>query len=255
MKKKKYDLIFSIGAACSCTRSLRFSHLQNYSYPFDWLFGSSFKGRVEILISDFKRYIEKSDLEDIHITNNDKSNLCEVYYNKYNDITFNHDFPANLPFEKAYEIVRNKYDRRISRLLSKINTSKSILIVYIETPDCTNKLDDNNILFEALENLKNKYPDKTINILYFYQNSSMNHKEFIEEIKTNEITKVVGNYKGIWENAPSYEVDGDFFKNYLKQFRLNMPVSYKIKRTVTKILINLIPIKNIRKNLRIKNHF
>ena len=30
--KEKYDLIFSIGEACSCTQALRMNKLQNYSY-------------------------------------------------------------------------------------------------------------------------------------------------------------------------------------------------------------------------------
>lgn len=255
MKKKKYDLIFSIGAACSCTRSLRFSHLQNCSYPFDWLFGSDFQGRIDILISEFKRYIEKDDLEDLNCTNNDEKNLCEVYYNKYNDITFNHDFPFDVPFEDGYKNVKEKYNRRINRLLSNINKAKNILLVYIETPDCKNKLSDDNVLFEASKKLKDKYPDKNFDILYFSQDFNLNHNEYKEVLKTNEITKIVGNYKGIWENAPSYEVDGDFFKKYLKRFSLNLPVSYKVKRFTQKLLINLIPNKSKRKELRIKYHF
>lgn len=40
--EKKYDLIFSIGEACSCAEVLRESRLRFYSYPFDWLYGSTF---------------------------------------------------------------------------------------------------------------------------------------------------------------------------------------------------------------------
>jgi hypothetical protein len=36
---KKYDLIFSIGAACLASSSIRRNKLQDFSYPFDWLAG------------------------------------------------------------------------------------------------------------------------------------------------------------------------------------------------------------------------
>ena len=55
----QYDLIFSLGSACSCTETLRANKLQYYSYPFDWLYGNNFKGRIDIFLNDFQRYIDK----------------------------------------------------------------------------------------------------------------------------------------------------------------------------------------------------
>lgn len=65
-KKEKYDLILSIGEACSCTQALRKSNLQIFSYPFDWLFGASFETEVlsesiKILTADYKMLDEKID--------------------------------------------------------------------------------------------------------------------------------------------------------------------------------------------------
>ena len=54
MSVKKYDFVFSIGEACSCTQVLRQQGLQNASYPFDWLFGSTLVKRCEILANEFK---------------------------------------------------------------------------------------------------------------------------------------------------------------------------------------------------------
>ena len=36
------------------------------------------------------------------------------------DIVFNHDFLKSLDFEEAYPLVKEKYDRRIRRLLEKL---------------------------------------------------------------------------------------------------------------------------------------
>ena len=60
-KFKKYDLIFSIGEACSCTEMLRKCRLQFYSYPFDWLFGSTFLNRIKMLCDDMKTFINKEE--------------------------------------------------------------------------------------------------------------------------------------------------------------------------------------------------
>ena len=34
---KKYNFVFSLGAACTCTDMIRRMKLQDYSYPFDWV--------------------------------------------------------------------------------------------------------------------------------------------------------------------------------------------------------------------------
>ena len=79
--KKKYDLVFGIGAACSCSQMLRKTGLQFSSYPFDWLYGTDFSGRVDILTNDFKDFVNKEDLTFIDATNGDKDNPCDVYNN------------------------------------------------------------------------------------------------------------------------------------------------------------------------------
>ena len=48
-KKYFYDVIFSLGEACSCAQSLTKSDLRLYSCPFDWIWGADFLGRINIL--------------------------------------------------------------------------------------------------------------------------------------------------------------------------------------------------------------
>ena len=128
MKKQKYDLIFSMGAACSCSSALRAAELQVSSYPFDWLFGSDFCGRADIVASEFKRFIDKKDLEYVFSV---RSTRCDAYHNKHNDLTFNHDFERGMDLSETYPAVREKYDRRIKRLISNVENANRILIVYI----------------------------------------------------------------------------------------------------------------------------
>lgn len=274
--KRSYDLIFGIGEACSCTQSLRDSKLQVFSYPFDWLFGSNFEGRVSILLSEFYRFIDKDDLR---YTSYTPSIKCDAYTSTFNGITFNHDFLKSVEFDEMYELVKTKYKRRITRLLSQIKNAKSILIVYLETPSRIDKLADNNILKEQLHKIKMKYPHKTINILYFTNDESLNSMEYKEEFISNDIIKVMGNYKlyGVYNDIDNrgggeldYVVIPEFFTQYLQNYSLNLSfntkvkttffkikcviksLSRRIKRLPTQILINLVPNKKARKELRKK---
>ena len=188
MKSRKYDFIFSIGEACSCTQVLRQLGLQDASYPFDWLFGNTFIGRCKILSEEFKDFIRKEDLE---FFREEKSIKCNAYHNKLNDIVFNHDFLKSINFEEAYTIVREKYDRRIKRLLNKIQNSNSVLVVYMEIPTTNHVEVPNEEILQGYSILKEKFGDK-INLLYI-KNSKC--KTIIEEFENGKITKVTGDYK------------------------------------------------------------
>lgn len=129
MTKKKYDFICSIGAACSCAQSLISAGLRTTSGPFDWLWGSDFLGRINILCSDFYRFIEKDDLTSCGCNNGDAKNLCDIYKNEYTKLVLNHDFPASVSLEDSYADVSQKYERRINRMLANINSAEFVLLV------------------------------------------------------------------------------------------------------------------------------
>lgn len=247
--QKKYDLIFGIGEACSCTESLRRANLQICSFPFDWLYGSDFIGRCKILTSKFHRFIEKNDLADTGKTNLDTHNLCEVYHNTYNDITFNHDFPANLNFQEAYLPIRQKYNRRINRLLSQIENSSKILIVYIETPTANHKTVSDATVQEGYNIIKSVF-NKNIDLLYISHSKDItNHSQIAAHI-----TRIIDNYKSINTNDPDYAVNTKKLSEIFKNYRLNFPFFYFIKKKLVKFLISCVPQKQARHNLRKKYH-
>ena len=249
--KKEYDLIFSLGEACSSTQTLRNSKLQIFSYPLDWLFGADFIRRCEILTSKFEHFIEMKDLEYIYT---ERSISCDAYHNKHNGLTFNHDFLKDKNLSETYPAVKEKYDRRIKRLYNAIEKSKKILIVFLEIPNNPKKLIDDSILVTNLQKIKNLYPDKEFNLLYFSNDSTMQEKQYMENYITNEIIKVIGNYKDMKEGMPDYAVDCKFFKQYYSKYSLKTTLKYKVKRFLITIFIKLIPIKSLRRSLKIKYH-
>lgn len=162
--KEKFDLIISLGAACSCTQTLRAFNLQDYSYPFNWMYGTDFYGRCKILADNFYRFIKK---EDLIFKEKAESMNRDIYYNEYNKLTFNHDFISGVEFNKMHKEVEEKYKRRINRLLKKIKKSKKILMVYIETPDKKSSEADNSII-KGYNLIKEKFNKKQMKLLYFF---------------------------------------------------------------------------------------
>lgn len=246
---KKYDLIFSIGQACSCTDALRRAGLQLHSYPFDWLFGADFAGRVGILLNDFGRFIDKEDLEWFY---SEKSISCEAYKNNFNGLVFNHDFLSSTEFGVMHRQVLEKYNRRISRLQTQIANASKILLVYVEQPFVGQPPTADETLEGSLQKLRAKYPNKSIDLLYFYNDFSFKPLEFQKERTHEGVFKVVGNYKDMTRMAQGEEhiVDLKFFDEQLKDIRLNTPLSYKIKRFLQKFAVKLVPFRALRRRLR-----
>lgn len=245
VQNNEYDLIFSLGEACSCATALKDANLRLASYPFDWMFGSDFLNRCKMLASKFERFIEKEDLE---FSFEARSIKCNAYYNNYNNIVFNHDFLKDLPFDEAYKLVREKYDRRIQRLLNDIEKSKRVLVLYIETPVKDHILVEDKIILDGFNILREKFGNK-IELLYV-KNST------VEDVTnlTDGITVITCDYKD-YSSDLDYNVNLRVLKNVLKPYKMRLPMFYKIKRVLLKFLINFVPIKAKRRELRKRYHF
>ena len=107
VKTNKYDVVFSLGEACLCATILKNLGLRHFSSPFDWLYGSDFQRRVDLLCNDFIGFLNKEDLKLIGKRENPEP--CDVYYNQSTDITLNHDFPINGNLDVSFPKVKVKY--------------------------------------------------------------------------------------------------------------------------------------------------
>lgn len=224
---KKYDFIFGIGSACLCSQTLRKLNLQFASYPLDWLFGTKFSDRVDFLLSDFKNFIEKEDLSFTGKQNGDPHHPCDIYANTRTGITFNHDFPQGIPLDISYPTVKEKYDRRIKRLLTGINNHKNILIVYIEVPGNQETETTSEVLINDLNRINQKFPDKNINFLYVSCS-----EDFSDEQITPHIRKISFNYK----NTKSFpQHDARLLRRQIKGYRLKRPLSMRLKNRLYRI--------------------
>ena len=128
---ESYDVVFSLGAACSCSQSLRAAELQFASFPFDWIYGGTPLARARGLVDGMGGWFGEGDLVRHAVPWKFKH---ESWRNVRNGIVFKPDFDWNTPLEKMIPAVREKYERRRMRLCGLLDGAVSALAVWINPP-------------------------------------------------------------------------------------------------------------------------
>ena len=162
IKTGEYDLYMSIGHVCSCTQALRYSKLQFYSYPYDWMGGPKFLDRIKLIHNNFKDFILKENLEFGYKVDVTK---CDAYFDHKRGLQFNHDFKQGRDFDEMFEEVKEKYERRGKRLIEQIKSSKKILFVYMQMPNNEGVDLSDEVLLEGEKLLKEYFPWAQCDIL------------------------------------------------------------------------------------------
>lgn len=131
-------LIVPIGADCSVASFCRDSGLRYEAFPFDWTV-TPIDSAVKLIGNQFQDFLNESNLvcldaEKRMLFQEDGLNLqvvdelvSPVICRKYK-ILFPHDFSGKGLAD--LEVVRNKYYRRIERLISKIQNGDKVCFIY-----------------------------------------------------------------------------------------------------------------------------
>ena len=198
IKQKKYDCIFSIGDDCLIAQSLNELGIRNFSGPFDWFSGGDILYRLKLLDSKFLGFLEKENLQISEIVGDSKLHTYRTV-DIQSGLIFPHDFFSQ-KIDLCFREVREKYDRRISRLYSKIFDS-SVLIVYGKKE--IENLDINNISkFIKKIRLENKC--KRFDLLILSEGDSVHNQASVFELDSCssllrvELSKGVGGKDGWW---------------------------------------------------------
>lgn len=163
--KTRYDLAFSMGFGCGCSKALRQSKLQHASFPMDWIGVKSALAAARIIAADFADWLDKPSMRLIDVRRDDE-HVQRSFVNDKTGVIFTHDFPYELGFEEALAAAKVKYDRRIARLLDAIRSSRRVLAVHVEHPIHARAQDED--LVRARDVLTAKFPDVKIDLLYFF---------------------------------------------------------------------------------------
>lgn len=173
--QEKYDFVFSIGEACSCSSTLRNAGLQHRSLPFDWVANPPLVERAGLFHSGFQDWLTKDAMECIGMQEIEKKPKM-IYRNTITGTRFSHDFPVDKPFDEAFPIIKARYDRRIARLYETIRASRSVLMVYIAMPNETRR-QTNEDLIEAVKRVSDCFPGVKIHLLYLFNDNNTPLKE------------------------------------------------------------------------------
>ena len=154
-----FDNFISIGGDCGVGTALRNLRYKDASYPFDWSI-TNFQFILKCFKTDFKNMFD--DL------NNIKKDVNGKLTNKEGTIRFYHDYEYNELTESKRRETKNKYKRRVNRLLSLMRSNKKILFIRKCNDDSVKKLDNLSKI------IKSKYPTLSFNILLF---NTLNEKD------------------------------------------------------------------------------
>lgn len=199
---KTYDFIFSLGASCAVSQSLRDAGLQFASFPFDWIASPGLMAEVEMVESGFANWFEREDLK-LWDVRHEEGAVQRVYKNMRTGFGFPHEFTNAFGLDDGYEKTREKYDRRIGRLFKTLRASKNALGIYLEVATRRRLPDDS--LAEARRRLAAQFPGLQLDLVYFYEDPAHRVPEVVSEM--DGVTVVRAHYGKFLGGKPMHTVD------------------------------------------------
>lgn len=119
----------SLGSTCCIAQQLKSYNLRNAAYPFDWLRICNLNNVIKLLENKFIDFLEFEDMKLVEFSDKfliDGKNGSYIYKNKY--CGFYHEFSEKINLNN-YNLFREKYSRRISRLFQLLNSSDEIVFI------------------------------------------------------------------------------------------------------------------------------
>lgn len=213
--RKRYDLVFGTGVACSCAQVLREAGLQLLSFPFDWVgpnarckaYDEDVLRRADYLCNDFARWIEIGDFQSRGPNGGDHlTNGMLDYFNTRFELQFIHDFPRTQPFAQSFPAVLEKYRRRIDRFTGLLRKSRRVLVVHLERPDMpfVTPLAD---FRTARDRLCAKYPNAQFDFVLLYRTQGISFKNRVVERPETWMTTISFDYKSPDPKAEGHQPD------------------------------------------------
>ena len=208
--KKKYDLIFGFGPACSCSQAIRRAGLQYLSFPFDWItptFGQpgwddDVRRRTDIVCSEFRDWLLPNDFS----FHGHHTNGKDKYFNTRHGLMFLHDFPEGVPLAESFPAVAVKYHRRCARLLELIRRSRNVLIVRIDRPDLDYRTPVDDCRY-ARRMLAERFAPANFDFILLQEDASIPRDECQEEQIEDGLLRLSLDYRNLKPGADIMQPD------------------------------------------------
>jgi hypothetical protein len=172
----QYDNCVSLGWFCGTASSLSKLGLRSQSGPFDWYF-SHYGAVLNQIENDFQDFMVKDNLE---IVDGDTKKFRDIKYGFH----YIHDVKED--FESEYELIRNKYFRRVERFRQTIKQPT----VFFRCIRDSEEVEYINHNWEYAENLLKKFNEKN-HIIYVYRSNLKNLTDKVQSYRLN-INQYIG---------------------------------------------------------------
>lgn len=171
------EYIVSLGEDCLVGLQLEKLGYRKCAYPFDWLGyeGDCYlKSAVDLMCNNFSSFLIFNNLQDRGPSGVDD---CRLIYDPTICFRMKHDFPINMTVKDAYSLVKEKYDRRINRLLSILNSDSSVCFIHM---NYKNILTD-EVITEQCTRLQQNFPLCKMRFLILRNNPTYQRFEVSKE--------------------------------------------------------------------------
>lgn len=155
----KFDLIFSIGSTCAAAMHLDKLRLRMCALPFDWTGLASFDQRFDSLVTRFAGFMEKENLDFVGGKLGDEK--CDGYVDRVQGYCFAHDFPLHGNLDEDHPAVKEKYDRRCSRLLKFLDGGVDACMVWWSKDEIVSDED----CIRGVEKIRSAFPRSRVKLL------------------------------------------------------------------------------------------
>lgn len=240
-------IIIPFGEDCLITFSLRNLEKRNSSLPFDWLGyegkeGIYFSAAVDILCNEFKDFLNLEDLVVIGPTGNEDKGIHVT--NTKTGFRYKHDFFDGRSIDEQFPSIKEKYNRRISRLLDLLNNGGNFLFTHMAYSNISDQIID-----EKLKKIRDKFPKSKLYFLFLLHDPSKKQYES-EIINKDSLTRIIkfnnsGDYSlqtPWWHNERVYmkllydNIEDNWVKNISSQKSVEEK-GYDIKGINNKIIV------------------
>lgn len=209
---KAYDLIFSLGAGCSVSQSLRDAGLQYASYPLDWVAAPGFVQSIDAIECGFDRWFEREDMK-LWDVRHEEGAIQRVYFNRRTRFGFSHEFTNSFPMDRNFDKVKDKYARRADRFMAALGAAKSALGIYHDMPPRQRVSDET--LAESRRRLEAKFPGLKLDLVYVYEDPAAKEMEKVSE--TDGITVLRWHYAQFLDGRLMHTMDRSRLVQYIRE--------------------------------------
>ena len=167
---KNYDMILPVGCGCPTSIALGYCRMRFVSSPFDWIRVPDITTPAQLLAQRMERFMEVEDLE----IEGENADHLRVVNNRWGWLSV-HDFPIDKPLAEGASIAMQKYGRRISRMLERLDAGCSVLLLWMDYP-AEEQVQEISLLEAALKQIQQAYPQSQFSLLYLHNHDRLSYE-------------------------------------------------------------------------------